>query len=105
MDGQQPNAQQGLSQQQIQQMQLVVKQALGELLQDDTADMLVKQAQQGNPQEVVARAIHRLRLPVDQCIVERGDSGWVHVSTALDGSNRGEWLASPRPRVYVPWSP
>lgn len=53
----------------------------------------------------VARAIHRLRLPVDQCIVERGDSGWVHVSTALDGSNRGEWLASPRPRVYVPWSP
>lgn len=53
----------------------------------------------------IARAIHRLRLPVDQCIVERGDSGWVHVSTALDGGNRGEWLASPRAGVYIPWSP
>ena len=53
----------------------------------------------------VARAIHRLGLPVDQCIVERGDSGWVHVSTALDGANRGEWLASPRAGVYVGWVP
>lgn len=53
----------------------------------------------------VARAIHRLRLPVDQCIVERGDAGWVHVSTALDGGNRGQWLASPKPRQYIPWAP
>ena len=53
----------------------------------------------------VARAIHRLRLPVDQCIVERGDAGWVHVSTALDGGNRGQWLASPKAGQYVAWTP
>ena len=53
----------------------------------------------------VARAIHRLRLPVDQCIVERGDAGWVHVSTALGGGNRGQWLASPKAGQYVAWTP
>lgn len=53
----------------------------------------------------VARTIHRLRLPVDQCIVERGDSGWVHVSTRLDGKNRGQYLASPKAGQYDPWSP
>jgi hypothetical protein len=74
MDGQQPNAQQGLSQQQIQQMQLVVKQALGELLQDDTADMLVKQAQQGNPQEIVARAIGPLLQAVYQSAADAGQN-------------------------------
>jgi hypothetical protein len=53
----------------------------------------------------VARTIHRLRLPVDQCIVERGDGGWVHVSTRLDGKNRGQYLASPKAGQYDPWSP
>jgi len=53
----------------------------------------------------VARTIHRLGLPVDQCIVERGDSGWVHVSTRLDGKNRGQYLASPKAGQYDPWSP
>ena len=53
----------------------------------------------------VARTIHRLRLPVDQCIVERGDGGWVHVSTRLDGKNRGQYLASPKAGQYDGWTP
>lgn len=58
----------------------------------------------------IATAIHRLRLPVDQCIVERGlvkggPPGWVHVSTRLDAPNRGEYLSSPVAGDYRSWAP
>lgn len=51
--GAQPQQAQGLNPQQIQQMQTMVKQAMGLLLEEQTADTIVAKAQQGNPQRMV----------------------------------------------------
>lgn len=56
----------------------------------------------GIPAEELARIIHGLGLPVDQCIWYAPDNGGqVHVSYRAVG--RGQYLHSPRKGVYVPW--
>lgn len=42
-----------LNPQQLRQMQLMVKQAMGLLLADDSADMIVNKAKQGDPKQVI----------------------------------------------------
>lgn len=52
----------------------------------------------------LATAIYRLRLPVDQLIIEGPPSGWVHVSHRAYG-NRGQYLISPDTKSTSPWAP
>lgn len=62
----QSNMQQQLSPQQLQQMQLVVKQCMRLLLQDQTADMIVAKAKQGQPAQVLAEIVGPLLTQVAQ---------------------------------------
>lgn len=70
-----PNAQPqagALDAQQQKQMQLMVKQALGILLQDDSAEMIVNSAKQGDPKATVVRVVS----PIIQRIYESaGEAG------------------------------
>lgn len=64
--------QQALNPQQIKQMQLVVKQCMQLLLQDQTADMIVAKAKQGQPAKVLADLVGPLLSRVAETAKEAG---------------------------------
>lgn len=63
---------QQLSPEQLQQMQLVVKQCMSILLEEQTADMIVAQARQGDPADVIAGIVGPLLSKVHESAKEAG---------------------------------
>lgn len=63
---------QPLTAEQTKAMQLIVKQALSELLQDDTAAMLVKNAQSGDPKAAVVRMVSPILNSIYATATEAG---------------------------------
>jgi hypothetical protein len=67
-----PTMPQQLNPDQLRKMQVMVKQAMGLLLQDDTAEHLVAKAKQGEPQQVVAEVVSGLLGQLYQAATEAG---------------------------------
>lgn len=67
-----PQPQQALSEPQLQQMNLMVKQCMQLLLEDQTADMIVAKAKQGDPAQMLADIVGPLISKVAETASESG---------------------------------